>query len=216
MIKPEKKQINNFSVLIGISSSILAIILMGLFLDIDEVKLVLTEADYRNLPWVIVCFFGTMFAISMSWKTVLSHKISFSRSFWTLNQGYILNNFLPFRLGELGRAFSLSITENIPVVKGITSILIDRIFDITILGGILLSFLPLFPSVHVPLLTLLFGPNVPLSPTVFLISVLGPTIASWGVLFSALAASYSSRVTNRKCGYGPIAMPRSFPASLHC
>ena len=28
--------------------------------------------------------------------------------FWTIGEGYLLNNFLPFRLGEIGRAFLLS------------------------------------------------------------------------------------------------------------
>jgi glycosyltransferase 2 family protein len=138
-----KKKASIYRILIGFLSSGIAILFIINLIDIKEVKTLLSTASYKNLPWVILCFFGTMFARSMSWKTVLNHKISFSRSFWALNQGYILNNFLPFRLGELGRAVSLNITENIPVVKGITSILIDRIFDITILGGILLVSFPI-------------------------------------------------------------------------
>ena len=43
---------------------------------------------------------------------LLQNKAPYRRVFLTLNQGYLLNNIFPFRLGELGRAFLLSQATN--------------------------------------------------------------------------------------------------------
>ena len=39
------------------------------------------------------------------WRILLQEKASYSQVFFTLAEGYFLNNFLPFRLGEIARAF---------------------------------------------------------------------------------------------------------------
>ena len=59
-----------------------------------------------------------------------------------------------------------------------------------IAGGIALALLSLVPSVQAPLISAIFSSGAPLEPTIFLVGVLGPTIASWGVLFTALVKHY--------------------------
>ena len=39
------------------------------------------------------------------WRTLLQNKASYRDVFLTVSEGYLLNNLLPFRLGEFGRAF---------------------------------------------------------------------------------------------------------------
>jgi hypothetical protein len=57
-------------------------------------------------------------------------------------------------------------------------------------AGLALTLLPLAPAVHFALASAIFGADKS-SPTVmFLISVFGPTIASWGVLFFALVKTF--------------------------
>ena len=66
-----------------------------------------------------------------------------------------------------------------------------------IAGGIGLALLSLVPAVQAPLLSAIFGPGVPLEPTIFLVGVLGPTIASWGVLFTALVKNHIEQPSRR-------------------
>ena len=82
--------------------------------NLDSFVNALRLADYSKLPIVIVLFLGTILARAIAWRTILQEKISFPRSFWTLNEGYLFNNILPFRLGEVARAFLLNQTNRIP------------------------------------------------------------------------------------------------------
>ena len=68
--------------------------------------------------------------------------------------------------------------------------LLKLVGPVHIVGGITLALLSLVPSLQEPLISLIFGTKVSIEPTIFLVGVLGPTIASWGVLFTALAKHY--------------------------
>jgi uncharacterized protein (TIRG00374 family) len=65
-----------------------------------------------------------------------------------LNQGYLLNNVLPWRMGELGRAVLLGRRTNLTVQGVLSSIVIERLYDVTLALTLLLALLPL--AVGVP------------------------------------------------------------------
>ena len=56
--------------------------------------------------------------------------------------------------------------------------------------GLGLAALPLVPSVHSGLAAMIFGTGKATEEVRFLLSVFGPTIASWGVLFYALVRAF--------------------------
>jgi hypothetical protein len=60
----------------------------------------------------------------------------------SLGEGYLLNNILPFRLGEIGRAFMLSRKSGMPFVEILPTIVIERAVDIAFTAGIFLAALP--------------------------------------------------------------------------
>ncbi|MHB8114707.1 MAG: lysylphosphatidylglycerol synthase transmembrane domain-containing protein [Bellilinea sp.] len=76
-------------------------------------------------------------------RVLLSGRPKLSEAFWAINQGYLLNNILPFRLGEIGRAVLLGQQTNLPAAQILSSIIIERALDIAIAATMLLSTLPL-------------------------------------------------------------------------
>jgi len=68
--------------------------------------------------------------------------------------------------------------------------LLKLVGPVHIAGGIALALLSLVPPLQGPMLEAIFGPQVPLEPAIFLVGVFGPTIASWGVLFTAMVIHY--------------------------
>ncbi len=59
-----------------------------------------------------------------------------------------------------------------------------------VVAGLLLAILPFAPSVHVKLVVAIFGEGKDSEEVMFLLSVFGPTVASWGILFFALAKAF--------------------------
>ena len=68
---------------------------------------------------------------SYRWRLLLQpvKKISFRTVFALESIGYLLNNVLPFRLGELGRAYLMGEREEMSRVSVLATILVERILD---------------------------------------------------------------------------------------
>lgn len=77
------------------------------------------------------------------WQTLLQGQASFRDVFWTLNEGYLLNNLLPFRLGEVGRAYLLGRKARIDFWQVLPSVVLERMFDLILAAGLLVFSLPL-------------------------------------------------------------------------
>ena len=79
---------------------------------------------------------------SAAWRVLLEKKATLWQAFIAMNEGYLINNFLPFRLGELGRALLLGGETGLGAVRVLSTIIIERSFDLAIAAGLLLSMLP--------------------------------------------------------------------------
>jgi len=99
------------------------------------------------LPWyaLAIIFITLLFLIirAAAWRVLLNNRPRWIDTFWAINQGYLLNNILPFRLGEVGRAVLLSQQTAIPAAQILSSVIIERSLDLAIAAGLLLSTLPL-------------------------------------------------------------------------
>jgi uncharacterized protein (TIRG00374 family) len=73
---------------------------------------------------------------------LLRNRASYWDVFHSLNEGYLLNNFLPFRLGELGRAFLLSRKSGLAFAEILPTIVIERAMDLVFSAALLLGALP--------------------------------------------------------------------------
>lgn len=83
------------------------------------------------LAWLVVRAFF--------WRSLLQGQAPLGQIFLTLNEGYLLNNVLPFRLGEVGRAFLLGRKTGLDFWQVISSILLERALDLLIAVGLFLG-----------------------------------------------------------------------------
>ncbi len=126
----------------GVIISLVAIILIIKFVDLKRLGEALRTANY----WMILLFLAIsvvwLIVRGFVWRTLLKNKASYRDAFITVNEGYLLNNFLPFRLGELGRAFLLGRKARLDFMEVLPTIVIERSVDLAFSAVILLSSIP--------------------------------------------------------------------------
>lgn len=102
----------------------------------------LRKANYRLVALGYLLALVWLALRGIVWRTLLQEKVTWWQSFLTINEGYLLNNFLPFRLGEVGRAFLMSGKAGLSFWEVISTILVERALDVSISAVLLLSTLP--------------------------------------------------------------------------
>lgn len=112
------------------------------FVDLGEMVNAIRNANYATLAIALVIGFLWMGIRAQVWRTLLRNRASFMDVFWTVGEGYILNNFLPFRLGEIGRAFLLSRKSDMQFMEILPTIVIERAMDLGYSAIVLLAALP--------------------------------------------------------------------------
>ncbi len=99
-------------------------------------------ADYRFVAGAFCISFLWLVVRGIVWRTLLQEKATYGEVFFTITEGYLLNNVLPFRLGEVARAFLLSQKANLEFWAVFSTIIIERVLDLAMAAGLLLSTLP--------------------------------------------------------------------------
>jgi len=138
---PKSSQKGRGQILIGILVSLAVLSVLIYFVDWGEFITALNQADYSYLlPATLIYLFG-LATRAKAWHTILGERPSLKQVFLTMNSGYLLNNTLPFRLGEFGRALLLG-RRGLGFWHVFSTILIERAFDMVIALGLLLGTLP--------------------------------------------------------------------------
>jgi uncharacterized protein (TIRG00374 family) len=126
----------------GTLISLVAISAILYFVDLRRFVDAIRSANYWLLVTVLAIS-GIWLAVrGMVWRTILRRRASYRDVFLTLSEGYLLNNFLPFRLGEIGRAFLLGRKSKLGFMDVLSTIVIERILDLAFAAAILLSAVP--------------------------------------------------------------------------
>ena len=110
--------------------------------DIHELWIYLKAV---NLVWISLATLFIIFSIavrSVRWKLILEpiESIRFHALFGSTMIGYFGNGVLPFRLGELLRAYSISSKKNIETSVAFGTVLLERTLDMLGLVGMILIF----------------------------------------------------------------------------
>jgi uncharacterized protein (TIRG00374 family) len=112
------------------------------FVDLGAMLDAIRNANYTLLGIALVLGFGWMAVRAIVWRTLLRKRASYLDVFFTVGEGYLLNNFLPFRLGEIGRAFLLSRKSELHFGEILPTIVIERVMDLGFSAIILLASIP--------------------------------------------------------------------------
>ena len=132
----------------GALISILLIAAILYFVDLPKMLAALRAADYRIIIVAVGLAFGWLYVRALVWRTLLRERAPYWEVFHSLNVGYLLNAFLPFRLGELGRAYLLSLKTDLKFVEILPTIVIERSVDLAITAALFLSSLPFVVGVQ--------------------------------------------------------------------
>ena len=123
-----------------ISAITLAVLLY--FVDLGKFVQALRLVDYRYIVLLVGITILWLLVRANAWKTLLQDQAPVGVVFWTINQGYVLNNLLPFRLGEVARAYLLSKKTTLGFWQVFSTIIIERLLDLAMAVGLLFSTLP--------------------------------------------------------------------------
>jgi uncharacterized protein (TIRG00374 family) len=112
------------------------------FADLGKMGRALLSADLRYVAAAFLLSIVWLTVRAQVWYTLLQARARFGQVFVTISEGYLLNNLLPFRLGEVGRAFLLSHKAKLDFWQVMSTILVERILDLALATGLLLATLP--------------------------------------------------------------------------
>jgi hypothetical protein len=123
----------------GLIISVIFIGLILIFVDLRQLVGAIREADPRWLVASVIMAVVWLAMRGVVWRTLLRGRAPYRTVFLTLNEGYLLNNFMPLRLGELGRAFLLSRKTKLTFMEILPTIVIERVLDLAFSAVIFLS-----------------------------------------------------------------------------
>jgi uncharacterized protein (TIRG00374 family) len=125
----------------GILVSLIALALLFSLIDWQEFGEALQQADYRYLLIALPIYLLSYITRARAWQIVLLNEASLKKVFLIQQVGYMLNNLLPLRVGEFGRAYLLGRT-GLGFWRVFSTILVERAFDMLFAVGLLLGTLP--------------------------------------------------------------------------
>ncbi len=136
-----KKQVTRW--LPGLVISAIAIYAIVHFTRGQHIGEALKTVKIGFILLLIVLTLLSLIARSIAWRTILGNKISLVNSFFGICEGYFLNNIFPLRVGELGRALLVGRSSGLGTLHVLSTILIERAFDIVFAASIILLTLPM-------------------------------------------------------------------------
>lgn len=136
----KRKSLFDWKAVLGIAISVA--LLWWTFKDQDFAK-IFAEMKLADPVWFIAAAAAATAVFwprAWRWKTLLdpvAPGTSFRSRFRATCIGFMGNNLLPARVGEFARVFALSRMERVPLVSGLGSLVIERLFDAVFVVGLL-------------------------------------------------------------------------------
>jgi uncharacterized protein (TIRG00374 family) len=131
-----------FGLLFGILISVVTIYLVFQWAGWGPLVAALERVNVSLVLLALIVFLASMLARALSWRELLDRKYSLVEVLAALNEGYLLNNILPWRLGELGRAILLGRKGERGTLHVLATIFVERMMDVFIAFSILIALLP--------------------------------------------------------------------------
>jgi uncharacterized protein (TIRG00374 family) len=121
---------------VAVALSCVSVYLVGRAIDISQTLTALRGANWLGIGFVVSLVWIDIALRALRWRTLLSPiaPLSSAAALGHLLVGYLANNVLPARLGELVRAVSLADREGVSRSAVVGSILIERLMDVAMLA----------------------------------------------------------------------------------
>lgn len=108
--------------------------------DLKTAFALLKGHTWQTLGVVLGIYLSGMVLRALAIKLILGKNFDLPTAYYSMNAGYLLNNFLPFRLGEIGRSLLLTGEgkNKAPFYKVFAAVFTERILDIFISASLFL------------------------------------------------------------------------------
>ena len=119
-------------ILVGFGLSFVLVAFLLWEINLGRVLGVLGRSDLRILPLILVPFAVDLSLRTVRWHILLARapRPGYRGTFAYLTIGYLANNILPARLGELVRAHLLGTREDVGRSRALGSIAMERLLDV--------------------------------------------------------------------------------------
>ena len=107
----------------------------------------LKKADCRLIFMPLLFIAISIMLSAFKWQKISGGDIKFSDTSISLLIGLFVNNVLPARIGELARGYVLSKRKGVSFTYCLSTVLVDRVFDLV--GLLIITFL-FFPKHNLP------------------------------------------------------------------
>ncbi|HOJ43484.1 MAG TPA: lysylphosphatidylglycerol synthase transmembrane domain-containing protein [Syntrophorhabdaceae bacterium] len=138
---------NRIITILGFLISIILLYFSLKDIRFKDIYIILKNADYR-LVLIPTCFIllAALFS-SFKWSRIAGGNVRIKNTFVALIIGLFINNVLPARIGEIVRGYVLSKKEGLSFSFALSTVLIDRLFDL--IGLLIITFV-FFPKQNLP------------------------------------------------------------------
>ncbi len=110
--------------------------------DLREVIETLAQAEYVYLVPATVATVVGLATRAVRWRVLLGPEVSFIRTFWVTNIGYLVSNVLPFRLGDPARAVVIGQSGQASTAAALSTVVVERVLDMLTVMVLLAALTP--------------------------------------------------------------------------
>ncbi len=135
---------------LGIVITIVTLVLAFQGIQFDKLLESLGQFNWLWLPVLIGVFLISYLGRVFRWQALFfPYHPRWSRTFDSLNIGYLLSNVTPARIGDFARAYLLGTLEKIPVARALSTVVVERALDGLTVVLMLVLLLPFTPNVPI-------------------------------------------------------------------
>ena len=120
---------------LGIGLSVVLLVVFLVTIDVGRMGRALADANYVYLIPGIALYLVSVFFRTVRWQILLRHMgtVPVRRLYPVVVVGYMANNLLPMRMGELVRSYYLGQREGISKTSALATIFVERVLDAIVL-----------------------------------------------------------------------------------
>ena len=127
--------INGRKLWLGMALSVGLIALFLLTVDLGRMADALADANYIYLIPGVGSYMVSVLFRTFRWRVLLGHlaQVRAARLYPVVVVGYMANNLLPLRLGELVRSYYVGEREGLSKTSALATIMVERVLDALVL-----------------------------------------------------------------------------------
>jgi uncharacterized protein (TIRG00374 family) len=115
---------------LGLLISGVSVLFLFAQVPLSEVLAQMQKADPTTFVAMLATYPLAMFVRTWRWRLLLVEPLGYSRALHINNINYFFNTVLPFRIGELARVVLLSREPRQTIGAGVSSVTVERLFDL--------------------------------------------------------------------------------------